>query len=136
MQVSAKETPAAGRWAQNLYLVLASLMALGIFLQGFFIGALLFSGATWGQNVHAFMGLVLLVVSLLLALVGLLAHIPGSLKIAGFVLFGLVLLQLILASLSESVPLLAALHPANAMILFGLSLFLIVRIRQVMRGQG
>jgi len=33
----------------------------------------------------------------------------------------------------RSIPLLAALHPANALVLFGLNLFLIFRIRQVMQ---
>jgi len=44
----------------------------------------------------------------------------------------LVLIQIVLGSLGDSAPLLAALHPANAMLLFGLSLYLIFRIRQVM----
>jgi heme A synthase len=133
MQLSSQNAPVARRWAQNLYLVLASLIFLGIFLQGFLIGAFLFEGAIWGQRAHSFLGLALLVLALLLALVGLLAQVPGRMKIWGFVLFGLVLVQMVLASLGGSAPLLAALHPANAMILFGLSLFLIVRIRQEMR---
>jgi hypothetical protein len=133
MQISSEKVPSSGRWAQNLYLVLASLMLLGIFLQGFLIGALLFAGATWGRSAHGFVGLALLLLSLVLALVGLAARIPGRMKIQGFLLFVLVIIQLALASLDASVPLLAALHPANAMILSGLNLFLIFRIRQVMR---
>ncbi len=133
MQVTSQNAPVAQRWAQTLYLALAGLILLGIFLQGFLIGAYLFGGAAWGQNAHGFTGLVILILSLLLALVGLLAHIPGSMKILGFLLFVLVIIQMILPSFGGSVPLLAALHPANAMILFGLNLFLIVRIRQVMR---
>jgi Family of unknown function (DUF6220) len=133
MQVSSKGAPVARRWAQNLYLVLASLVLLGIFLQGFLIGAFLFGGATWGRDEHALMGLVLLALSLLLALVGLLAQVPGRMKIWDFLLFVLVVIQYVLGSIGGNAPLLAALHPANAMILFGLSLFLIFRIRQVMQ---
>lgn len=136
MQVTSQNAPVAHRWTQTLYLVIASLILLGILLQGFLIGAFLFGGAIWGENAHGVMGLVLLVLSLLLALVGLMAHIPGRMKIWGFVLFALVLIQMILPSFGESVPLLAALHPANAMILFGLNLFLIFRIRQVMQTNG
>lgn len=136
MQVSSKSVPGVRHWAQTLYLVLASLILLGIFLQGFFIGALLFGGAAWGQAAHAITGLVLLILSLLLAVAGLLAQVSGRMKIWGFLLFVLVLLQMVLPSLGESVPLLAALHPANAMILFGLNLFLIVRIRQVIRANN
>ena len=133
MQVSSQNAPVARRWAQNLYLVLASLILLGIFLQGFLIGAWLFGGATWGRDGHAFLGLVLLVLALLLALVGLLVQVPGRMKVWGFLLFVLVIIQIVLASLGGSVPLLAALHPANAMVLFGLNVFLIIQIRQVMR---
>ena len=125
MQVSSQRAPAR-RWAQNLYLVLASLVLLGIFLQGFLIGAFLFGGAVWGRDAHSLLGLVLLVLSLLLA------QVSGPMKIWGFLLFVLVLIQIVLGSLGGSAPLLAALHPANAMLLFGLSLYLIFRIRQVM----
>ena len=133
MQVSAKGAPVARRWAQTLYLVLASLTLVGIFLQGFLIGAFLFGGATWGRDAHSIVGLALLVLSLLLALVGLLAQVPGRTKVWGFLLFVLMIIQFVLPSTSETIPLLAALHPANAMVLFGLNLFLIVRIRQLMR---
>ena len=133
MQISSQDKPVARRWAQTLYLVLASLTLLGIFLQGFLIGAFLFGGAIWGKDAHSIVGLALLVLSLLLALVGLLAQVPGRMKVWGFLLFVLMIIQFILPSTSGSVPLLAALHPANAMLLFGLSLFLIFRIWQLMR---
>ena len=136
MQVSSQGAPVARRWAQNLYLVLASLILLGIFLQGFLIGAFLFGGAIWGKDAHSVVGLALLVLSLLLALVGLLAQVPGRMKIWGFLLFVLVVIQIVLGSIGGNAPLLAALHPANAMVLFGLSLFLIFRIRQVMLANG
>ncbi len=133
MQVASKRMPVARSWAQNLYLGLASLILLGIFLQGFLIGAWLFGGATWGRNGHGFVGLLLLILSLLLALTGLLAQLPTRTKILGFLFFVLVIIQVVLASISGNAPLLAALHPANAMVLFGLNLFLIFRIRQVMQ---
>lgn len=136
MQVSSKGMPAARHWTQYLYLVLASLILLGIFLQGFLIGAFLFGGATWGRNGHAIMGLVLLALSLLLALVGLFAQVPGRMKVWGLLLFVLMVIQMVLGSIGGNIPLLAALHPANAMILFGLNLFLILQIRQVMRVNG
>src|SRR5947209_14778291 len=136
MQVSSQRAPAR-RWAQILYLVLASLVLLGIFLQGFLIGAYLFGGAVWGRDAHSLLGLVLLVLSLLVALTGLLAQVSGWMKIWGFLLFVLVLLQIVVGSLGESAPLLGALHPANPMLVFGRSLYLICRIRQVMgAGQG
>src|SRR2546421_10477027 len=136
MQISSQDAPVARRWAQTLYLVLASLTLLGIFLQGFLIGAFLFGGPIGGKDAHSIVGLALLVLSLLLALVGLLTQVPGRMKVWGFLLFGLMIIQFILPATSGSVPLLAALHPANAMLLFGLSLFLIFRIRQLTRANA
>jgi heme A synthase len=133
MQVSSHEAPAR-RWVLNVYLILASLILLGIFLQGFLIGALLFAGAGWGKEIHSFMGLVLLVLALLLALVGVLAPLPGSMKVWSIVLFFLVFIQMILASLGNAIPFVAAFHPANAMLLFGLNLFLLLQVRRIMRG--
>ncbi|HLJ33861.1 MAG TPA: hypothetical protein VKU38_09440 [Ktedonobacteraceae bacterium] len=133
MQVTSQNAPVARRWAQTLYLVIAGLIQFGILLQGFLIGAYLFGGGTWGQEAHGFVGLALLLLSLLLPLVGLLAQVPGRMKIWGFLLFALMIIQFFLPATSGSAPLIAALHPANAMILFGLNLFLIFRIRQIMR---
>src|SRR5438105_15003511 len=98
MQVSSQRAPAR-RWAQYLYLVLASLVLLGIFLQGFLIGAFLFGGAVWGRDAHSLLGLVLLVLSLLLALSGLLAHVSGPMTIAGVLLFVLAPIMILLGSL-------------------------------------
>ncbi|HEX6484378.1 MAG TPA: DUF6220 domain-containing protein [Ktedonobacteraceae bacterium] len=133
MQVSSKGTSVSRRWAQNLYLTWAGLIQLGILVQGFLIGAYLFGGASWGRDGHGIVGLVLLAMSLLLPLIGLLAKLPGSMIGLSFLLFVLVIIQMILGSIGGNVPLLAALHPANAMILFGLNLVLIFQIRQLMR---
>jgi hypothetical protein len=133
MQVTSKGTSVPRRWAQNLYMVWAGLILLGILLQGFLIGAYLFGGAAWGRDGHGIIGLVLLALSLLLPLVGLLAQLPGSMIGMSFLLFVLLIIQVILGSIGGNIPLLAALHPANAMILFGLNLVLIFRIRQIMR---
>ncbi len=136
MQVTSQGTPVTRRWAQILYLVLASLILLGIFLQGFLIGSFLFGGAAWGLAAHSFMGPVLILLSLLLALTGLLVPMSGMMKGWGFLLLVLMIIQMILPSTSKSVPLLAALHPANAMLLFGVNLFLIFRIQHMLRANG
>lgn len=115
------------RWASLLYLVLAGLILFGIFLQGFLIGTSMFAGTRWGQEVHAFLGLLLLLLTLLLPLAALLARLPGKVTILSAVLFVLTLIQVTLASLSRSAPFVAALHPANAMLMFGLDVFLILQ---------
>lgn len=133
MQVSSKGTSVPRRWALNLYLAWAGLIQLGILLQGFLIGAFLFGGLAWGRDGHGIIGLALLVMSLLLPLIGLLAQLPGRMIGLSFLFFVLVIIQMILGSIGGNIPLLAALHPANAMILFGLNLVLIFQVRQIMR---
>src|SRR5438477_10634182 len=133
MHVASQDTPVSRRWAQSFYLVLAGLILVGIFLQGFLIGAFLFGDAIWGRSAHSFMGLILLVLSLVLALVGLLAELPGKMKAWGFLLFVLVMFQFVLPSTRGNTPLVAALHPAYARILFGVSLCLSARTRQLTR---
>jgi len=121
------------RWALTVYLTLAALIFLGILSQGFLIGALLFAGAGWAGNAHATLGLIVLILALLLPLTGLLARLPSRQTILSAVLFLLTLIQVILPNLSGSLPFAAALHPTNAMLLFGLTLLLLNqgwRIRQ------
>lgn len=127
MDVSSKTIVSPRRWALIVYLTLTSLMFLGILTQGFLIGALLFAGAGWAGDAHTIGGLVVLILALLLPLAGLLARIPGRLMILSIVLFLLTLLQGILPNLSGSIPFLAALHPTNAMLLFGGILLLIMQ---------
>lgn len=133
MQVSHKETVVTRRWALILYLTLAGLILLSILIQGFLIGTTLFAGAAWGRNAHGLLGTLLALLTLLLPLAGLLARLPGRITILSIALFVLTLIQVILAGLGKSAPFLAALHPANAMLMFGLTLFLIIQGWQVMQ---
>ena len=133
MIVSEKAAASPRRWARTVYLTLAALIFLGILSQGFLIGALLFAGAGWAGNAHATLGLIVLILALLLPLTGLLARLPSRQTILSAVLFLLTLIQVILPNLSGSLPFAAALHPTNAMLLFGLTLLLLNqgwRIRQ------
>jgi hypothetical protein len=133
MDVFAKAAARPRRWALTVYLTLAALIFLGILSQGFLIGALLFARAGWAGNAHATLGLVVLILALLLPLAGLLARLPGRQTILSAVFFLLTLIQVILPNLSDSLPFAAALHPTNAMLLFGLTLLLLIqgwRIRQ------
>jgi hypothetical protein len=133
MDVSYKAATSPRRWALIVYLTLTSLMFLGILTQGFLIGALLFAGAGWAGDAHTTLGLVVLILALLLPLAGLLARLPGRQTILSAVLFLLTLIQVMLPNLSNNLPFAAALHPTNAMVLFGLTLLLLIqgwRLRQ------
>ncbi|GHO50579.1 DUF6220 domain-containing protein [Ktedonospora formicarum] len=116
------------------YLMLAGLILLGILIEGFLIGTSLFAGTIWGRTTHSALGLLLLLLTLLLPLAALLARLPGKMTIWSAVLFVLTLLQVALAGFTRSVPFLAALHPSNAMLLFGLNVILIIQGWQ-MRGK-
>ncbi|MFL5660562.1 MAG: DUF6220 domain-containing protein [Ktedonobacteraceae bacterium] len=135
MHVSSQGAPGARHWAQNLYLVLAGLILLGILIQGFLIGTSLFAGTIWGRTAHGVLGLLLLLLTLLLPLAGLLASLSSRMTILSALLFVLTLIQVTLAGLDRSAPFLAALHPANAMLMFGLNMFLIIQGWQMMRGR-
>lgn len=133
MDASYKAPAVPRRWALIVYLTLASLIFLGILTQGFLIGALLFVGASWAADAHAIGGLVVLILALLLPLAGWLSRLPGRLTFLSAVLFVLMLIQVILPNLSDSIPFAAALHPTNAMLLFGLTLLLLAQGWRVMR---
>jgi hypothetical protein len=135
MYVASQNTPSAPRWAQNLYLGLTGLTLGGIVLQGYFIGAYLFAGADWGLRAHGITGLALVIASLAVALSGLSAQASARMKIMGFLLFVLFFIELRLPSFSDSAPLVAALHPALAMILLGLGIYLNTQTRQAMRAR-
>jgi hypothetical protein len=132
MQVSHKEMVVTRRWALILYLTLTGLILLSILIQGFLIGTTLFAGAAWGRNAHSLLRTLLALLTLL-PLAGLLARLRGRITILSVVLFVLTLIPVLLAGLDTSAPFLAALHPANAMLMFGLILFLIIQGWQVMQ---
>lgn len=135
MEMQHKSVSAARRWAQNAYLILAGLILLGIFTQGFLIGASLFGGALWGKAGHGSLALVLVLFALLLPIMSLLAQLPGIIKGVSLLLFVLMVVQFILPSFSLNAPLISALHPANATLLFGIEVFLISRTLQFKRGR-
>jgi hypothetical protein len=136
MHVSSQGTPAARGWGQGLYMILASLILLGILCQGFLIGTSLFAGTVWGRAAHGVLGLVLLPLTLLLPLAGLLARLSGRMTMLSAVLFVLTLIEVTLAGLGRSAPFLAAFHPTNAMLMFGLNMFLIMQGWQMVWARG
>ncbi len=119
------------------YRVLATLVALGVFVQAAAIAYGWFevinrveggevvtadTASNAGHAVHGQVGmLVIPVIALALFVVSFLARIPGGVKMAGIVL-GLVVLQVALAFASFGAPLLGTLHGANALALLGASL--------------
>jgi hypothetical protein len=135
METQQKSVSSSYRLIQNIYLSLAGLILLGIFVQGFLIGASIFGVAVWGQRGHGTLGLVLVVLALLLPLTSLFMRLPGIIKGMSWLLLVLMVVQFILPSFSSNIPLISALHPANATLLFGVDVLLIILTVQFMRNK-
>jgi hypothetical protein len=106
-------------------LVVGSLFVLSILLQAFLAGGGIFASSTWWPMHIIFgMGIILLPVAfLVLAWIGQLGR--RSLWLSGLTIV-LVAIQSVLVTLPATlgVPGLSALHPVNALVIFGLALWL------------
>jgi Family of unknown function (DUF6220) len=118
-----------GTYARRLYPWAVGLFALGVLLQAFLAGAALPNlGGSGDFELHrevgyTAMGIVALIV-LILAGLGRADRIQIWGSVALFVLY---IVQTLLPPLRGSAPVLAALHPVNAIVLFGLAAWLFVR---------
>jgi hypothetical protein len=133
MHVSSQGAPVARRWAENLYLGVASLILVGIVIQGLLIGPSLFASTKWGRVAHGNLGVVLFLLTLLLPVAGRLSRLSGRTVILSAVLFVLALIEVTSAAFGKRAPLLAALHPANALLMGALTVFLLMHGWQLMR---
>jgi hypothetical protein len=120
---------------KTAYRTLAHLIALLVVLQAAFIAAGVFQltksiddgktipkdYANFGITMHAIIGeTVIPVIALALLVLAFFVKVPGAVKWAAIV-FGIVVLQVVLAFISSGVPGLGLLHGINALVLLGLS---------------
>jgi len=118
-----------GSFARRLHPWAAGLFALGVLLQAFLAGAALQNlGGSGDFALHreigyTAMGIVALIV-LVLAGLGRADRVQIWGSVALFVLY---VVQTLLPPLRSSAPILAALHPVNAIVLFGLAAWLFLR---------
>lgn len=120
---------AGRRWARTLYVILAGLILLGILVEGLIIGPSLFGVTSSGARAHLDVGALLLLVTLPLSVVAVLARLSARMVIASALLFLLALLQVTSGGLGMQpygIAVLAAIHPANAMLMAGLAVLLLV----------
>jgi len=117
-----------------LFAAACAIFVLGIATQVFLAGMFLFADGS--RESHIDFGYTLTLVPIVLVLLALLAR-PG-LRIVGLtvLLLALTWLQPILAWAREDVPFIAALHPVNAMLLFGLAILIARRAYAVARGSA
>jgi hypothetical protein len=74
-----------------------------------------------GQNIHSFGAIIIALLAIILLILAFFSKIDGGVKWAGIV-FGLVLLQWVLAIIAFSAPVVGLLHGINAFAVFGTAL--------------
>lgn len=118
------------------YMWLSRLIALGVVLQAAFIALGTFaifneaedgkvftkdSEYNAGQSLHSIFGLgIIPLLALLLLIISFFAKVPGGVGLAGGV-FGLVVLQILLAIFSFPAPVIGLLHGINAFVIAGVA---------------
>jgi membrane-bound metal-dependent hydrolase YbcI (DUF457 family) len=101
---------------------------VGIGAQVFLAGLGIFAGPGWWAQHRGFVH-ALEVLPILLLLLAWIGQMPRSLKILSVAPFGLIALQY--ATIEMRIPVLAAFHPVNAILLFGLVLALAQQSRRL-----
>jgi hypothetical protein len=119
---------------------LAALFLLGVLAQVFLAGAAIFDKSSW-FTWHNLLGHLLVhplpLIPLLLLILSFVARLPQADKWLSALLLVMAMLQpmLIYIGRGASLPLLAALHPVNALLIFVLPVILIARVRRYTRSR-
>ena len=122
-------------FSRRLYLWSAWAFLASVVAQVFFIGLQLFAGAA--KELHMGFGYLVLLLSLVVVVAAFLAGTPTRSKRWAGALFGVTLLQVILAGLAYSGPNpLAALHPVNALLVFWVALTVVRDAQEQLRMPG
>jgi hypothetical protein len=104
---------------RRIHQVLAWLFVVSVLIQVLLIGLFLFAGASLMPH-RAFGGIVVGILAILVAVTAGAAQLPtGKASRAGLLLL-LVIVQVILPAFHRSSPVIAALHPVNALLIFWL----------------
>ena len=106
--------PAPSR-AARAHIVIARILLGGVTLQIFFAGLGVFGVSSFLP--HMILGTLVILGSLALPLVAWRGHLGASLLRRSWLVFGLMILQGLLIDAGRIIPLIAAFHPVNAMLL-------------------
>jgi hypothetical protein len=128
-----QNTRAPRRVPRVIYATLAVVFLLSVVVQVFLAGAGIFASASWLSS-HGILGHVLPVIPLLMVILGLVGKLPRTINWLTVLLLVLVYIQPWFIYLGRGVgtPLLAALHPVNALAIFALALYLLYRARLIL----
>ena len=129
-----QRTRAPRRVPLVIYTALAVVFLLCVVVQVFLAGAGIFASASWLGS-HGIFGHVLPVIPLLMVILGLVGRLPRPINWLTVLLLVLVYIQPWFIYLARDIgtPLLAALHPVNALAIFTLALYLLYRTGQILR---
>jgi hypothetical protein len=101
--------------AARIHRLLARVLLGGLALQIFFAGLGVFAVSTFLP--HAILGSIVILTSFALPIVAWRAHLKPSITRRSWLLAGLMILQGLLIDVGRIIPIVAALHPVNAMLL-------------------
>jgi len=117
------------KWTRIMYLIGAWLFPGAILVQVFFVGLSLFTGQAYWRT-HMVFGHLIGMLPLLLVVLGYLGRLPHAAKRLTWLLFGVYFVQAeIFALIRPAAPMLAALHPVLALVLFAVALTIALRAR-------
>lgn len=123
-------------WPRRFYLGFAMLFMLGVLAQAFFAGAGIFLDGSW-MRWHNGIGHLLTspipLFPLLLLILSFVGRLPHTDRWLSGLLLILATVQPVFLYLRGVLPLLSAFHPVNALLLFVLPIWIIMRARRVMR---
>ena len=122
------------RLSRYAYAITAALFVAGILTQVFLIG-LAFLGGRPTLQTHVGLGHGLAVAPLLMVVLTYTGRLPRAMKPFTWLALGVyVLLADVVIFMRESAPIIAALHPVLAVLLFGTAGYLAIRAWQMVRG--
>jgi uncharacterized membrane protein YoaK (UPF0700 family) len=120
------------RASRTGYLALAGLFTLGVIAQVYLVGLSLLGGrSSW--DLHIALGHTLGILAILMIPAAYLGRLPRPMKPLTWLAFGIYALLVIAVLLRPGLPLVAALHPVLAIVLFALTGMLTVRAWRLVR---
>lgn len=117
-------TSKKGGLARTVFLILAGLFAFGIVLQVFLAGVALMVDGDY-LNMHRGIGYLVIFLTLPMLIADLAGRVSSRTRWMAIAAVTLSILQYVLIAAGDSVPILRAFHPVNALALFGLSIGLV-----------
>lgn len=126
------------RWGRWVHAGAAWLFAIGVLVQGYLAGqAMPELGGGGDFESHRTIGFTVMgILALVVLAAALIGRLPRSQVALSVLLFVLYIVQTSLPGLGGSSPAIAALHPANAMVLLGVAVGIGLRARRVLTSEG